>query len=288
MKPTVFSVFLFSNAFLISARFNGYRSKCGRLLQTEEKIVGGADVGYYKYPWYAVLRTHNTQLVCAGSLIGPKTVLTVAHCYKPWFQSVADGFTTFEEIYEIVLGVYNVCISEKTQKTFAAEKVIIHEKYTNVSAYHDIALIILNGTARDYTPICLPKPVQTLPSNGIAIGFGKESHSATTLPCNMREVQLKICSDEECRDMFQKNNETIDEAVNILCAGDLQGGKDTCQGDSGGPFQTTDEDGKYIVTGLVSFGFGCARNGTLGIYTYVANYTEWIEEKIELTTSTEE
>jgi hypothetical protein len=57
-----------------------------------------------------------------------------------------------------VLGVYNVCISEKTQKTFAAEKVIIHEKYTNGSAYHDIALIILNGTARDYTPICLPKP----------------------------------------------------------------------------------------------------------------------------------
>jgi secreted trypsin-like serine protease len=69
-------------------------SKCGRLLQTEEKIVGGADVGYYKYPWYAVLRTHNTQLVCAGSLIGPKTVLTVAHCYKPWFQSVADGYVS--------------------------------------------------------------------------------------------------------------------------------------------------------------------------------------------------
>jgi secreted trypsin-like serine protease len=106
----------------------------------------------------------------------------------------------------------------------------------------------------------------------------------------MREVQLKIYSDEECRDMLEKNGESGDKLANAFYAGDLEGTKDTCQGDDGGPFQTRDEDGNYIVTGkskntssyhidrintgITSFGFGCGNKDTLGMYTYVANYTE--------------
>ncbi|XP_068909449.1 trypsin-3-like [Tenebrio molitor] len=272
MKPTLFSLFFFSNVFLISAG-----PQCGRS-EKEEKIVGGNEVGYYKYSWIATLRLQNNpkQLVCGGSLIGPKTVLTAAHCYKPFFKSVADGETTFEDIYLIYLGGYNMCISEENTQIFTAEKVIIHEKYMDGdgSNYYDIALLILEDTAEDFTPICLPEAGQTLPSDGTAVGFGKESSSAWKLPCTMREVQLKIYSDEECRDMLEKNGESGDKLANAFCAGDLEGTKDTCQGDDGGPFQTRDEDGNYIVTGITSFGFGCGNKYTLGMYTYVANYTE--------------
>lgn len=50
----------------------------------EDRIVAGYDVGYYRYPWYAVLM-RNGAVICGGALIGPSTVLTAAHCYKEFF-----------------------------------------------------------------------------------------------------------------------------------------------------------------------------------------------------------
>ncbi len=42
-----------------------------------------------------------------------------------------------------------------------------------------------------------------------------------------------------------------------ICAGEINGGKDTCQGDSGGPLyvkETINGKTKYVVAGLTSFG----------------------------------
>ena len=35
-------------------------------------------------------------------------------------------------------------------------------------------------------------------------------------------------------------------------------GRGQCQGDSGGPF-TVEENGKHILVGVTSFGYGCAK-----------------------------
>ena len=49
-------------------------------------------------------------------------------------------------------------------------------------------------------------------------------------------------------------------------------GKDSCQGDSGGPFACNNK-----LTGIVSWGAGCADPDYAGVYTRVANYVDWIE-----------
>lgn len=68
---------------------------------------------------------------------------------------------------------------------------------------------------------------------------------------------------------------------NMLCAGYIDGTKDSCQGDSGGPLVCRHHDSttgasQWYLKGVVSFGYGCALEGYYGVYTKVENFKQWI------------
>ena len=67
-------------------------------------------------------------------------------------------------------------------------------------------------------------------------------------------------------------------SAGMICAG--AGGKDTCNGDSGGPLVTKHANtGGYSAIGITSWGIGCARPETLGVYANVAHYLDWIAQQ---------
>uniref|UniRef100_A0A9J8C8U6 Plasminogen activator n=1 Tax=Cyprinus carpio carpio TaxID=630221 RepID=A0A9J8C8U6_CYPCA len=66
---------------------------------------------------------------------------------------------------------------------------------------------------------------------------------------------------------------------NMLCAGDTRGLDDACKGDSGGPL-VCPKNGRMTLMGLISWGDGCGKKDTPGVYTRVTNYTNWISSKI--------
>ncbi|CAL4109628.1 unnamed protein product, partial [Meganyctiphanes norvegica] len=91
----------------------------------------------------------------------------------------------------------------------------------------------------------------------------------------LQEVVLDVISLDRCRQLY--NSLTITD--NMICTYTVA--KDACAGDSGGPLITQLGDGRWVQTGIVSFGVGCAQTNKPGVFTYVPNYKAWINEVTE-------
>jgi len=53
------------------------------------------------------------------------------------------------------------------------------------------------------------------------------------------------------------------------------------QGDSGGPMSVRREDGRYQLSGVISWGIGCAEKNQPGVYTRISKFKEWILQIIQ-------
>ena len=80
---------------------------------------------------------------------------------------------------------------------------------------------------------------------------------------------MTVVEDKVCQEWLQGSNNGTSHfpGEEQLCAGGTSG-EDSCQGDSGGPLQIEDEQG-ITLAGITSFGDGCAREGTYGVYTNI-------------------
>jgi len=104
-------------------------------------------------------------------------------------------------------------------------------------------------------------------------GWGATSEGGQQSPI-LQELAVNIIDRELC------NSQQIYRGVIsdfMYCGGRLEGGFDSCQGDSGGPMICV-EDGEPVLTGVVSWGFGCARPNFPGVYAHVSKLSDWIHE----------
>ena len=163
------------------------------------------------------------------------------------------------------------------------DEIIIHEDYDNVTMRNDIALvrtrkeIPLDTRAREVevNAICLPGRGDEYSGRATVTGFGflEEGGSGTS---DMRATQVLILPNSMCHQSYSSFDPTI-----MLCAGWPHGGRDACQGDSGGPLvQRQPLTDTSVLVGIVSFGKGCARQDSPGVYTRVSAYIDWITNRI--------
>ena len=87
-------------------------------------------------------------------------------------------------------------------------------------------------------------------------------------------VEVPAVTNEVCEQAYA-NYGAMGITDAMICAGYAQGGKDACQGDSGGPFVCLDGNIAFL-TGVVSWGSGCASPGIPGVYARVTKILEWI------------
>ncbi|KAK9303128.1 hypothetical protein QLX08_005083 [Tetragonisca angustula] len=103
-----------------------------------------------------------------------------------------------------------------------------------------------------------------------AVGWGRHiPESDKGVGTYLRSVNLSLIPAEKCPVTG------VDDKVH-LCAGMLEeGGRDACQGDSGGPLLCNNTQ-----IGIISWGQGCARPNSPGIYSRLDLYLTWLNETI--------
>nr|NP_001003526.1 uncharacterized protein LOC554458 [Danio rerio]AAH77104.1 Zgc:100868 [Danio rerio] len=166
----------------------------------------------------------------------------------------------------------------------AVSNIIKHPNYNSDTEDNDITLLQLASTvsfSNYIRPICLAASDSTF-FNGTLVWITGWGNTATGVslpsPGTLQEVQVPIVGNRKCNCLYGVSKITD----NMVCAGLLQGGKDSCQGDSGGPM-VSKQGSVWIQSGIVSFGTGCAQPNFPGVYTRVSKYQSWIQQRITTT-----
>ncbi|KAF0882070.1 TMPS9 protease, partial [Crocuta crocuta] len=92
----------------------------------------------------------------------------------------------------------------------------------------------------------------------------------------LQKAAVRLLSEQTCRRFYP-----VQISSRMLCAGFPQGGVDSCSGDAGGPLACREPSGRWVLTGVTSWGYGCGRPHFPGVYTRVAAVRGWIGQNIQ-------
>nr|XP_014338734.1 PREDICTED: serine protease 52 [Bos mutus] len=244
--------------------------QCGQRMNTSEKsevleIIGGVPANIRDFPWQIHILENGSHL-CGGSILSEWWILTAAHCFKSKNASTL----------EVTHGGENLDTQNLTK--IKVDKLIIHNYFDSWFYLNDIALLLLKSPLSlgvRKVPICLSE-VTAIERwrNCWVSGWGTTGDTETGL----QKVNIQLIKWETCFELMPLLTKSM------LCAGDLEGGKDACQGDSGGPLvcQKKTRKSKWYQLGIVSWGVGCGQKKQPGVYTQVSSYLSWIETKTKL------
>jgi len=256
--------------------FQGWKASEPELL-----IIPNEPAEAREYPWIAAITKRKwdqkQHVICGGSLINSKFLVTAAHCIKnqPIFR-MEVAFYAHNASHEALKE--DPLVEVKKIKRF-----IVHPRWNQDTVDNDIGLIELASpidfSTSPVRPICLPPTNvshdQFDGRNATVAGWGYTTPSGPNSKV-LNKISVPIYSEKQCQ------NETIyrDKILpSMICAGYQEGGRDACTNDSGGPL-VVEEDGRHILVGIVSWGHGCARPNAPGVYTRVTRYVDWINKQL--------
>ncbi|CBY15051.1 unnamed protein product [Oikopleura dioica] len=245
----------------------------------EERIVGGDEA--IPHSWNFIVSLQWGDHFCGGSILNENWVLTAAHC--------CDGGM---EGSDVVVGIHGL---DDEGQVRSVDHSVNHPRYKSqddtmagdICLVHFMEPLELDGMNTNV--VCLPEMMDAMKVGGnmpiencYVAGWGALEEGGGS-PNELQSLMVPLISDEICMMPSIYGGDIVPEWE--ICAGHLEGGKDSCQGDSGGPLVCV-KDGEPVQVGVVSWGYGCARPDTPGIYADLAKAMPWIESIIlDITTT---
>ncbi|XP_078513823.1 coagulation factor X-like isoform X2 [Lissotriton helveticus] len=237
----------------------------------QTRIVGGRDCSPGECPWQALLVNENQEGFCGGTILNEYFILTSAHCVN---QS---------RYFEVVVGEVDTKKKEGTESVHMVERIFIHPIFVLQTYDYDIALLRLKepmNFTQYVIPVCIPEmdfanDVLMAQEAATVSGFGIIQPMGQ-MALKLQVLQVPYIGRQQC---IKSSNFAITR--NMFCAGYDTAVKDACQGDLGGP-HVTPFRGTFFITGIVSWGEGCAQEGNYGVYTKVSNFHKWISATMKI------
>lgn len=299
-------------------RLRGYAAALALSLTAGGCVVAGEDAYAEDWPGIVSLQVSQGRMTyhsCGGTMITKEWLLTAAHCVDQariepsgraaQFERGDDGMV--RRLGPLKVAANHTHLSEdEVTRLFSVTEVHVHPDYVS-GAYQRGADIALLKISRGYDgPVMrvagLGHDVPQL-GEGDAVqvaGYGNTTERDTSRGAvnsrgwavyapslRLQQGDVPVIETAACRTMMADRiadygfeddfgDFTVDEMT--LCAGG--GETDSCYGDSGGPLVARDIDYTPIQVGIVSWGLGCARAESPGIYTRTSAYSGWIMDTI--------
>ncbi len=288
-----FALFTVSTTYAYGADSKGRGSWSASDQQGDQRIVGGNDAESGDYPWLVELSNG-----CGGSLIDRQIVLTAAHC--------TDGQSASS------LTIRHGSLDSGAGTVAQIADVVQHPDYGSVvgdgesCGFLGIGSRARSGLINDVSLLVLDEPISAATisllndssladgpdDTAVIAGWGStagrdDCERNPVYPTLMQEAEVKIFSDNGCSGDGKRYRQRF-RNDQMVCAGVSGGGVDTCQGDSGGPLMVR-SGSEYLLTGVVSYGDGCAQDGVPGVYAQLNSgaLRSWVDQQVQEIVSTE-
>uniref|UniRef100_A0A034V6Z5 Serine proteinase stubble n=1 Tax=Bactrocera dorsalis TaxID=27457 RepID=A0A034V6Z5_BACDO len=257
-----------------------YRQICGRRMFPEPRIVGGSNAAFGRWPWQISLRQWRTSTYlhkCGAALLNENWAITAAHCV----ENVPPSDLLLR------MGEYDLAEEEEPYgyQERRVQIVASHPQFDARTFEYDLALLRFYEPVvfqPNIIPVCVPNSdIDFVGQTAFVTGWGRLYENGP-LPSVLQEVAVPVINNTICESMYRVAG-FIEHIPHIfICAGWKKGGYDSCEGDSGGPMVLQREDDKrFQLGGVISWGIGCAEANQPGVYTRISEFRDWINQILQ-------